>query len=218
MNYGAILLAAGRGSRSGLSFNKVLYPYQGRELLWQSIDRFLQDEDCSELVIVCADDEIEDFQNRFPLKNIPFVCGGKERQDSVLAGLKQIQAPYVLIHDGARPFCSKALIERIKKALENAQGVIPGIPVVDTIKQVDENGQVISTPVRSSLRAVQTPQAFHTKTIRQALELVREKNLQVTDDAQALEVALGLPSICVEGEPGNFKVTSPADLERIEQM
>lgn len=217
MNYSAIVLAAGKGSRSGLSYNKVLYSYQNEPILMRSLRLFQSDPDCRQIVVVCAQSEKEEFETRFKSTGCEFAIGGKERQDSVLAGLKKVREPYAMIHDGARPFCTRALLERIKTALRYAQGVIPGVAVTDTIKQVDENGMVIATPVRSTLRAVQTPQAFATEQIQTALEIVREKHWQVTDDAQAMELALQIPSYGVEGDPENFKVTSRQDLERLEE-
>lgn len=216
MNYSAVILAAGRGSRSGLSFNKVLFPWKNRPLLWQSIDLFRQDPDCRQIIIVCAPHEREEFEQEFSGPDLEFVLGGDERQDSVRNGLQVVSQPYVMIHDGARPFCSVDLLDRIKSALEKSPAVIPGIAVVDTIKEVDENGFVIHTPQRSSLRAIQTPQAFETGKIREALDLVAEKNLSVTDDAQALEVCLNIPSLCVEGDPANIKITSKRDIEALE--
>lgn len=218
MNYDAVVLAAGKGSRSGLSFNKVLYPYQDRPLLAQSLDLFLQDPDCASVIVTCSSQEMEQFSQLFPFEKVRLVCGGKERQDSVRNALDAVESRYVLIHDGARPFCSRELLERIKAALAVHPAVIPAIPVTDTIKQVDENGMVVSTPPRAALRAVQTPQAFETKLIIDALDEVREKNLAVTDDAQALEQTQGVAVYCVEGELSNVKITSPRDIEQIEFM
>lgn len=215
MTYDAIVLAAGRGSRSGLAYNKVLFPFEGRPILWKSLELFALDDECAKVVVACAKDEIEDFSRQFAMNKVEFVCGGKDRQDSVRNALTKCASPYVLIHDGARPFCSEKLRDDIKAALKKHPAVIPGLDVVDTIKEVDENGLVVRTPKRSMLKAVQTPQAFQTEMIVQALDMVRKENLQVTDDAQAVELCLHVPSLVVAGEPQNFKVTSPQDIERL---
>lgn len=216
MNYTAVIVAAGRGSRSGLSYNKVLYPCQGRPLLMRSIDLFEQDPACSQIVVVCAPDELADFAQRFAASKTQFCAGGKTRQESVFAGLLKTTQPFVLIHDGARPFASRDLLERLKKALENHPAVVPGIEVVDTIKEIDENGFCVRTPVRAHLRAIQTPQAFSTPLVSRALSRAVEEGVPVTDDAMAVELFEGVKSLCIPGEQTNLKITSPADLEKLE--
>lgn len=215
MNYTALILAAGKGTRTGLSFNKVLYPWQGKPLLQASIDRFAADPDCAQIVLVCAQHEMEEFQARFSHPRLTFAPGGETRQDSVFSGLQQASEPYVLVHDGARPFVSCELIERIKSALETHPAVIPGLPVVDTIKQVDENGFCINTPVRSSLRAVQTPQGFDAKLLKDCLGKAVNEAFLATDDAMAVEQYGGVSVLCVDGDPANVKITGPQDLERL---
>lgn len=218
MNYTAIIVAAGSGSRSHLSYNKVLYPFQGRPVLELPLALFRADPDCTQIVLVCAQHELDDFAKRFSGEKTELVCGGDTRQQSVLHGLQNTTADYVLIHDGARPFVSQALIERIKTALNRHPSVVPGIHVVDTIKELDENGMVIRTPVRSTLRAIQTPQAFRTSLVMDALEHAEATQTPVTDDAMAVEVFEKIPTLCVDGEETNFKITHPDDLERIRQF
>lgn len=174
MNYCAIVLAAGSGKRTGLNFNKVLYPYQGRPILDYSLDVFEADDECKEIIVVVAEHEIEEMKQQFMRSKTKFVIGGNERQDSVFNGLQQTSQPYVLIHDGARPFVSANLIERIKTALQDHRAVVPGVEVVDTIKEIDENGYFSKSLIRSKLRAVQTPQAFQTNLIMQALQIVKQ--------------------------------------------
>lgn len=218
MNYSAIVLAAGSGKRTGLAFNKVLYPYQNRPILDYSLDRFEADEECRQIVVVVANHEKEEMEKQFARTKTVFTVGGKERQDSVLNGLKLVCEEYVLIHDGARPFVSKDLIERIKTALNTHRAVVPGIEVVDTIKEIDDEGYFSRSLIRSHLRAVQTPQAFSTDLIVQALRQVKEKKLSVTDDAMAVELMMQVRSFCVAGDLANFKVTSPLDLQQLENQ
>lgn len=218
MNYCAIVLAAGSGKRTGLNFNKVLYPYQGRSILDYSLDVFEADNECKEIIVVVAEHEIEEMKQQFMRTKTKFVIGGNERQDSVFNGLQQTSQPYVLIHDGARPFVSANLIERIKTALQDHRAVVPGVEVVDTIKEIDENGYFSKSLIRSKLRAVQTPQAFQTDLIMQALQIVKQDHIAVTDDAMAVELVMHVQSYCVEGELANFKVTSPLDLQQLENQ
>lgn len=218
MNYSAIIVAAGSGSRTQLSFNKVLYPWKGKPILELALQRFRNDPDCTQIVLVCAPSEIEDFSCRFEGEKTEFVCGGSTRQRSVLQGLSRVSNEFVLIHDGARPFVSQDLIDRIKAALRDHCSVVPGIPVVDTIKEVDENGLVIRTPKRSGLRGIQTPQAFRSDLVKDALKKAEASQAQVTDDAMAVELFEYIPTFCVDGEASNLKITNTEDLERIHQL
>lgn len=219
MNYAAVIVAAGKGSRSGLSYNKVLFPYQGKPILRYSLDQFLQDEDCKQVIVVCADEELNTFQQLFQDldSRICFALGGNTRAESVFSGLSFVNTPYVLIHDGARPFLNQELIARLKEALASSQAVVPGLEVVDTIKEINDQGYVIYTPKRSHLRAIQTPQAFSTGLIQEALKSVLSQNLEVTDDAMAVEKVFGIPSRLIPGDPRNQKITSPQDIESLTQ-
>lgn len=218
MNYTAIVLAAGKGCRSHLSYNKVLFPYQGQPILQKSLDLFESDPDCTQIVVVCAREELADFKARFANSKTLFTIGGKTRQNSVFNGLNCTKEPYVLIHDGARPFASIQLIERLKKAVVDYEAVVPGVEVVDTIKEIDDKGFFVCTPMRDHLRAVQTPQAFKTTLVKEALRRAIEEGVLVSDDAMAVELFKRKKSYCVPGELANFKVTTPQDLERLTEV
>jgi len=141
------------------------------------------------------------------------VAGGASRSGSVRAGLAEVpaDADIVLIHDAARPAASASLFELVVEAvLAGAAGVIPGVPVTDTIKMVDEDGVVYETLPREELVAVQTPQAFRADVLRQ----VHKGDPEATDDAALVELAGGIVMV-VPGEPGNLKLTVPADLDRL---
>ena len=142
------------------------------------------------------------------------VAGGPLRQDSVFNSLQVLPADceYVLIHDAARPFLSAALTARLIDVLEQgAAGVIPGQPVTDTIKQV-QDGQVVATPERQNLHAVQTPQAFRLDVLRVAHARARTEGWTATDDASLLE-RLGHGVRMIPGETANRKITFPEDLD-----
>lgn len=217
MTYSAIVLAAGSGTRSGLSYNKVLFPYKNRPLLEYSIELFEQDPDCSQIVVVCAPKELAEFEQRFSRPKTTFTAGGRSRQASVYHGLMEVKEANVLIHDGARPFASPELLERIKKALKTHRAVVPGIEVVDTIKEIDDGGYFIRTPQRARLRAVQTPQAFRTDLVARALNRAMLEDFPVTDDAMAVEIFEHVRSYCVKGELTNLKVTSALDLRKLDR-
>lgn len=139
------------------------------------------------------------------------VAGGATRSESVRAGLAAVpaDADIVCVHDAARPLASPALYRRVIDAVvAGADGAIPGVAVVDTIKVVDGDGTIVDTPDRARLRAVQTPQAFRASVLRAA----HATGAEGTDDAAVVEAAGGRV-VVVEGEQTNRKITDPADLE-----
>lgn len=215
MNYSAIIVAAGKGSRSGLSYNKVLFEYDGKPLVVHCVERFLQDPECQQIIVVCAKEELEKFKSLFFQDKVCLALGGETRAHSVYSGLQKVTSNFVLIHDGARPFLSTSLIERVKKALADDSAIIPGIDVVDTIKEINEEGYFVYTPKRANLKAVQTPQGFSTSLITQALKRVLEEEIEVTDDAMALEIVFGIFSRFVPGDLKNQKITSIQDIEEL---
>ena len=143
------------------------------------------------------------------------VLGGERRQDSVALGLAALPSDCdaVLVHDGARPFVSPALIQRVLGSLRpGVPAAVPALPLGDTVKQVDGDGMVVCTLERSSLRAVQTPQGFMLPMLRKAHEKAAREGWDVTDDASLLE-RCGLAVQLVPGDEGNRKITMPDDLD-----
>ena len=139
------------------------------------------------------------------------VAGGATRSESVRRGLAAVpsEATIICVHDAARPFASEHLYKEVISAVVGgADGAIPGLPVTDTIKRVDQNGVVLDTPDRSSLVAVQTPQAFRASVLRRA----HESGNEGTDDASLVE-RVGGKVVVVNGEAINRKLTTPEDLE-----
>ena len=139
------------------------------------------------------------------------VEGGSTRSESVRRGLAAVpsDATIVCVHDAARPFVSPVIFQRVISAVvDGADAAVPGVPVVDTIKQVNQSEVVVATPRRETLRAVQTPQAFRASSLRRA----HEQGGEGTDDAALIE-RIGGEVVVVEGEVVNRKITSPEDLE-----
>lgn len=139
------------------------------------------------------------------------VEGGATRSESVRRGLAAVpsEATIVCVHDAARPFASPAVYQRVISAVvDGADAAVPGIAVVDTIKQVNESNVVVSTPRRETLRAVQTPQAFRASSLRRA----HDHGGEGTDDASLIE-KIGGEVVVVDGEVVNRKITTPEDLE-----
>lgn len=218
MNYTAIVLAAGSGSRTGLTYNKMFFPLpDGRTVLEHSLDLFEQDPECRQIVIVCAPAELEEVTEWAAqlsgAEKITCTTGGKTRQESVSHGLEKTEEEVVLIHDGARPFLRKEELEKLKKAMETEQAALLVLPAVETVKLADEDGYVQQTLPRSSLFQAQTPQAFRTDLIREAHQKAALAGFEATDDAQIMEVYGTAPVLCVIGDASNKKITHPSDLK-----
>jgi 2-C-methyl-D-erythritol 4-phosphate cytidylyltransferase/2-C-methyl-D-erythritol 2,4-cyclodiphosphate synthase len=142
------------------------------------------------------------------------VAGGAERSQSVLHGLADCTAPFVLVHDAARPRARPELVDEVVRATRAHGAAIPGLAVVDTVKELDAEGRIARTIPRSRLRLAQTPQGARSSWLREALERAHAAGVHVTDEAAALERD-GRPVMVVAGDPDNVKVTGPADLERL---
>lgn len=216
MKLGVVIAAAGSGRRMGAEGNKVLLPIHGKPMLQYSIECFDAMEDVTNVVVVTREVDLEPVQDLIkrlePVKPVQVVPGGAVRQQSVFLGLKALPADteWVIIHDGARPFLTADLVRRGLEAVREHRAVAIAVPVKDTIKRVREF-QVVDTPPRSELWAVQTPQIFSYELIMAAHERAEEQGITATDDCALVE-ELGHPVQIVPGEYGNIKVTTPEDL------
>ncbi len=206
----AILLAAGSSARMG-EIDKLWADLDGAPVIAHSIRQLAKAPGVDRLVIVAPRAHHADLAELTPSgSDTHCVEGGARRQDSVAAGIAYApEAAWYLVHDGARPFVSAALLARVLEAARETGAAVPGAAVTDTIKRVDDSGRVEETLNRASLRAIQTPQAFAGPLLRRAHE---QSHGDVTDDAAMVE-ALGEPIAVVEGERMNLKLTTPADLE-----
>jgi 2-C-methyl-D-erythritol 4-phosphate cytidylyltransferase len=219
VNTTALIVAAGEGSRIGTRPRKTYIPIAGRALLLRTLDQFCRSKRVNHLVVVIANHDLAKCESL--LRNDPQLgnqswslqSGGASRQESVKRGLEKISpdCDVVVIHDGARPFVSPALIDRSIEEAWTRKAVVVGVPVRDTIKVISETRQVVSTPVRDCLWEIQTPQAFERSLIVEAYEAAGRNNLEGTDDAMLVE-RLGKPVYLIEGERTNIKITVPEDL------
>ena len=188
-------------------------------MLLRTLDKFCAARHISGLVVVAAPPELgrcEALLKANPaLQGRPWiVCGGgATRQESVRLGLSKADADadIIAIHDAARPFVSAGLIDRCVEAAGERGAVAAGLPVRDTVKIVSSDRWIQSTPERSSLWEIQTPQAFKAALIREAHDRAVMQGLQATDDAAVVE-GMGIPVYVIEGERTNFKITLPDDL------
>jgi 2-C-methyl-D-erythritol 4-phosphate cytidylyltransferase len=220
MSVWAILVAAGRGERLGLDRPKAFAKLGEEPLLAEPLRRL---EACPWIdgIVLVAPPGWEEpaillAEEEGCGKVYACVTGGETRSDSVRAGLTEVPADalVVLVHDAARPLVSDDVVERVLAPLsEGWDGVVPGLPVGDTLKRVGSDGGVEETVARDGLWAVQTPQAFAAETLRRAFS-PSNTVLQATDCAGHVEAAGGRVKV-VDGDPRLLKVTSEADLGRV---
>lgn len=220
MTVAALILAGGRGTRAGGGIPKQYREIDGISVLRRAIDCFV---DCPAVnlirVVIHADDQALYRAATAGLDILPPVIGGTERHLSAVNGLESLsdfETDIVLIHDAARPFADRGMIEQIIAALADAAGAIPALPVSDTLKRVASTDDLIEETVdRAGLWRAQTPQGFRFKAILKA-HGQRDSDLP-TDDAAVMEEA-GMVVCVVDGDERNIKVTTEADFDRAEQI
>ncbi len=210
---GAVIVAAGNASRMG-GIDKVMAELDGEPMIVRTVRAFQNCDAIKEIVIVTRKDlkpEITRLCKDFD-KVTAVVRGGQDRQGSVEAGLRALSKKVKLaaIQDGARPLITQAVIDRTVRAANTYGAAAPAVPVKDTIKVV-EGGVVKTTPDRSTLWAVQTPQVFDYDLLQGALRKARKDNAPITDDCSAVE-RIGFGVKIVEGDESNIKITTPMDL------
>jgi len=218
-----VVPAAGRGTRLGPGAPKALRLLAGEPMLLHALRSLIAAPSVRDVVVVAPADEVDAVLAACrPVVGpaLRVVAGGGDRRASVAAGLAALSSDIdlVLVSDAARPFVPVSLTEAVVAAVRGgAPAAVPGLPLADTVKQVDDQGWVVATPPRAALRAVQTPQGFERGVLERAHAEVPVELGGVTDDAGLVE-ALGLPVLVVPGSPDAFKVTRPEDLERAEQV
>jgi 2-C-methyl-D-erythritol 4-phosphate cytidylyltransferase len=214
----AVLVAAGRGERLGLETPKAFAPLAGRPLLAESLERLDASGWIDGIVAVVPagweEPAILLAEEIGAGKTAQVVAGGPARADSVRLGVAEVpaDAAVVLVHDAARPLLEEAVIERVLTALsEGWDGVVPGVPVSDTVKRVD-GATVVETLPRPELVAAQTPQAFVAHVFRKALE----GDVAVVSDCASLVERQGGRVGVVEGDARLLKITTEADRKLVE--
>jgi 2-C-methyl-D-erythritol 4-phosphate cytidylyltransferase len=205
----ALVPAAGKGLRLGHDEPKAFVCLGTDSLLKRSVDG-LRASGAVDRIVVIVPAELLDAARRHVDNDVTVVAGGLERTDSVRAGLAAVgDATVVLVHDAARALTPPTLIARVVAEVRAGRSaVIPVLPVVDTIKEVDIMGAVVGTPDRASLRSVQTPQGFDADVLRRAYDATSDIS---TDDAGLVE-RIGETVHSIVGDALAFKITTPHDL------
>ena len=209
MDYSCVIVAAGKGSRMNLGYNKAYYMLDDKCILEHTIKAFKDDHDCKEIIVVC---DIDDFKAHIKDDDVILVSGGATRSDSVYNGLQKVSYEYVMIHDGARPYVSSKILDDTKQCLSKHNACVAMVDCKDTIKKVVDN-KVVKTYVRSTLKNAQTPQSFKTSMIIEAYQKAMADNFVATDDASIYEVYGNDDVYVIEGSYDNIKITTIEDIK-----
>lgn len=218
----ALIPASGIGQRMHSETPKQYLVFQGKTILEHCLDRLLSHPRIEAAVIVLNEhDEYWEKLSYSSPKPIYTTLGGEQRHDSVYRGLLALQHravtdALILVHDAVRPLVTHLDLDKvIAAALGHEVGAILAAPVSDTLKLQSEIMEIISTVSRERLWRALTPQAFHQQPLLRALKSAIDKNLEISDDASALEL-LGYRPALVAGDADNIKITMPADLRLAE--
>lgn len=220
MSCTAVIVAAGEGQRFGTDLPKQFHPLDGIPVVLHSCSLLWEHPAVDGLVLVLPESVLTDppgWMSALP-EGVRTVRGGTTRTDSVRRGLAEVDegTGTVLVHDAVRPLATSALVDRVREAARSGPAV-PVVPVVDTVKRVDEDGFVLETVDRSRLRLVQTPQGFPRDVLERVLERAHRDGRAATDEAGLCE-AYGIPVRTLDGDPRNLKITRPQDLELAEMI
>ena len=219
MKLSVVIPAAGQGKRMKTEKNKQFLMLNDKEILAHTINKFESESVVDEVIIVAREEEIDYCKNKI-VDNYDFekvtkvIAGGATRQESVYNGLQAVKSDsnYVLIHDGARPFITAELINKVITAAEKYDAAAVGVPVKDTIKVINSDNMIINTPDRSKLVAIQTPQIFDKELITEAYQNALADDFVGTDSASLVE-RINQTVKLVQGSYENIKITTPEDLE-----
>ncbi len=219
----AVITAAGSGSRMRQNITKQFIKLGVMTVLERTIRKVLKSKYIDEIVIVVKSDEKVEVENLVdslkPCIEVKITLGGSSREESTLNGIKSlsIDTSIVVMHDGARPFIKTDIIDDMIKLNDKHAAIICAVPAVDTIKVITNDNKVESTPERSRLYMVQTPQVFDYDIIVKAYGLYTESNVKVTDDSSLVQMT-GTDVFVFNGDYNNFKITTPEDLKLAELL
>lgn len=214
----AVVTAAGSGTRMASDINKPYIEIGNKKILELTLETVTSIEEFDEIILVVREKDLSlaaEILSVFRDPRIKMVAGGKSREESTYKGLSAINpdSDLVLSHDGVRPFASRGLFLRVLKEMKSYKGAISATKSKDTIKVVNEKGEVDFTPNRDYVYNIQTPQAFDTKLIKSLYEKYFKSEAKITDDSQLFEFFDRVePVKVVEGEYSNIKITTAEDI------
>lgn len=217
MKYSAIILAAGKGVRTGLDYNKNLIKIHNKYLIEYSLDFFFEHDNCDEIILVVSSEDYDYFSKTYSNKVDMIIIGGLMRQDSVNNALQVSKNDYVVIHDGARPFIDSEYISFVTEELPVLKAITIGSRLNDTVHIV-ENNCVVDLIDRDKILAVQTPQCFSRELLMKVYKKALEAKFYGTDDISLVyQFSDVKPHIYVSTKP-NIKFTRIEDIKMIEVL
>jgi 2-C-methyl-D-erythritol 4-phosphate cytidylyltransferase len=219
---GVVIVAGGKGSRAGGSELKQFRWVAGKPMLLHSVQTFQEREDVALVVVVLPHEHVGDpppWLFQCDTERLLLSVGGRERSDSVRNGLEDLPSDLsiVVVHDAARPLVTLKMIDDVISEARKGRGAVPALPVVDTLKRVNEARAVIETIDRANLVRIQTPQAFPRDMIERAHAEAFVARITATDDAALCE-RLGMNVVVVPGSERAMKITTDADFVRAEAL
>lgn len=218
--FAVIIPAAGASRRYGGSQKKTFEDLDGRAVWLRTVEHFVHRDDVSEVVLVLAADDMDEFRQRFAANltflDLTITAGGATRAESVQNGLAALttDAEFVAVHDAARPLLTKAWVSDVFRAAVDRRAVIPAIAVNSTVKRVSQEDRIQATVDRTPLRLAQTPQVFARDLLVHAYQSVADPSA-CTDEASLVE-ASGHPVYVCPGWPMNIKITTLDDMKLAE--
>jgi 2-C-methyl-D-erythritol 4-phosphate cytidylyltransferase/2-C-methyl-D-erythritol 2,4-cyclodiphosphate synthase len=219
----AVIAAGGSGTRMNVGIPKQFLEIAGKPILLHTVETIAAIEAVRQVIVALPSEHIAAasalFQNHHLPAEIKFVAGGSNRQESVHAGVLNVDPDIdiIMVHDAVRALCGRDLILRVLDVALKKGGAVPGIPAVDTIQRVSREGRIRVTPPREELYAIQTPQAFHSEILRSALLRAKEEGFLGTDESSVVRWA-GHPVYIAQGSSENLKITTPLDLKIAEML
>jgi 2-C-methyl-D-erythritol 4-phosphate cytidylyltransferase len=219
---GVVIVAGGSGTRVGGGELKQFRWVAGKPMLLHSVQTFMARPDVGTVVVVLPSQYAGDpppWLFQCDVDRLLVSLGGRTRSESVANGLDDLpdEAEIVLVHDAARPLVGAATIDRVVDAVRAGRSAIAALPVVDTLKRVDERGRIVATVPRDHLWRAQTPQGFPRRVIVDAHRRAKADRIDATDDAALLE-RLGIDVEVVRGSERALKVTDLGDFARVDAL
>ncbi len=219
---GVVIVAAGQGTRAGGAELKQFRWVAGKPMLLHSLQAFQARADVAMVVCVLPREYVGDpppwlFQS--DIERLLISVGGKTRGESVMNGIEDLPEAvrYILVHDAARPLVSDEMIDRVIAQARTGTGAVAALPVVDTLKEVRDDGRIVQTVDRATLWRAQTPQGFPREMLEGAYIEAHTSRVTATDDAALCE-RMGLPVVVVRGSERALKVTTEADFARADAL
>ena len=219
---GVVIVAAGSGTRTGATELKQFRWVAGKPMLLHSVQRFHARPDVAMVVCVLPRAYAGDpppWLFQCDVDRLLLSVGGRQRQESVANGLEDLpdEVQIVVVHDAARPLVTEATIDEVIRVARGGHGATAALPVVDTLKEVDDAGRIVRTVDRQRLWRAQTPQAFPRALLEQAHAAARREHVVATDDATLFE-RMGIPVAVVHGSERAMKITDESDFARAEAL